>query len=134
MHTALASDGSGILLPGEYEKDTYTVVERDPVKDVVMQTYALQTDISYGATDMAYTRDETRVVTVGLDYDEYCLQVFDRATGKELDSTNIGGIGTIAAESEILVVANDDSYAWLYVFDSFTDPEKGRFLVTPLGL
>ena len=133
IHTALASDGTGILFPGEYEKDTHTVVERDPTNDVILHQYALHTDVS-GATDMAYTHDETHVVTVGLDYDEYRLQVFDRATGKVVDSNNLGGIGTISAETEILVVGNDDAYAWVYVFDPFTDPKKGRFLVAPLAL
>ena len=79
MHTALASDGSGILFPGDYDKDHDTVVELDPTKDGVLHTYALAKGVS--STDMAYTHAETHVVTVGLDSDEYLLQVFDRGTG-----------------------------------------------------
>jgi len=134
VHTALASDGTGILFPGEYDKDHHTVVELDPTNDVVLHTYALHTDISYGAIDIAYTHDGTYVVTVGLDYDEYRLQVFDRATGKEVDSNNVGGIGTIAAQTEILVVGSDDAYAWVYVYDSYTDAKAGKFLVARLAI
>jgi hypothetical protein len=82
-------------------------------------------------TDMAYTHAETQVVTVGLDSDSYRLQVFDRATGKEVDSNDLGGA---SSETAILVVASDDSYAYLYVFDSYTDPKHGRFLVARLAI
>jgi hypothetical protein len=134
MHTALASDGTGILFPGEYSGANHTVVELDPTKDGAWHEYDLHSDISYGATDMAYTHDQTRVVTVGLDYDDYRLQVFDRATEKELRSTSLGGVGTISAQTEILVVGSDDAYAWVYVFEQGYNDDEGRFLVTPLEL
>ena len=129
MHTALASDGTGILFPGEYDGKSETVVELDPTKDGILQEYAL-----YGisATDMAYTHDDAHVIAVGPDDDDHQLQVFDRATGKPVDSHNLGGL--YFASTQILVVASDDSYAWLYVFDSFSDPPQGRFVVAPLEL
>jgi hypothetical protein len=130
VHTALASDGSGILFPGE----AGTVVERHPTKDTVQHEYALQADISYGASDIAYTHGEAHVVTVGLDYDDYRLQLFDRASAEEVNGWSLGGLGTISAETEILIVGSDDAFAWVYVFDSFTDPKRGKFLVAPLGL
>jgi hypothetical protein len=127
MHTALASDGSGILFPGE---KSGTVVELDPTQDTVLHEYQLTKGMS--PTDMAYTHGETDVVTVGpLDSDSYRLQVFDRATAKEVDSHTLGGT---SLETAILVVATDDSYAFLYVFDSYTDPKHGQFLVARLAI
>jgi hypothetical protein len=123
-HTALASDGSGILFPGE---KTGTVVELDPTKDAILHEY----DLGFSASDMAYTHGETHVVTVGLESDSYKLQVFDRATAKEVDSHTLE---SASSETAIVVIASDDSYAWLYVFDSYIDPKHGKFLVARLAI
>ena len=129
MHTALASNGSGILFPGEYNGKSETVVELDPTKDGILQEYVLGGGIS--PADMAYTHDDAHVIVVGPNDDDHGLVVFDRATGKSVDSHTLGGL---FASTRILVVASDDSYAWLYVFDSFTDPKHGKFLVARLAI
>ena len=128
-HTALASDGTGILFPGEYNGKGSTIVELDPTKDGILHEYALG---SISATDMAYTHDDAHVIAVGPNDDDHELLVFDRATGKLVDSHNLGGL--YFASTQILVVATDDSYAWLYVFDSFSDPKHGKFLVARLAI
>jgi hypothetical protein len=129
QHQRLAPDGEGILFPrGD------AVLEYDPDRDdYVLNEYGLTDSDAYGANEMSYTNDGNKVVALVLDYDVDYLQVFDRATSQELDLLHVGpSKGTISYETELLAISNDDTHAYVYIYDRFWNEEHGLVMRTRL--